>query len=370
MKGFLFGGLTLALAACSSISSMFPPAQSQPPVVESGFSGYVALGDSLTAGAQSAGLTASGQSAAYPVVLSRWAGHPINAPLTNDPGCPPPLGGSLTAASCTRANPGAVVSNFALTSARVADLTSTTSASVGGEAQARLYNLVLGANRTQVEAALAARPKFLSIWIGANDVLDAALFGDPSRSTSPTEFQAAYRRLLTQLQPLGAKTVLITVPDVTAMPALIPGPKLAQSNLKVLTTIFPNLQVDRASCAASENFVSASTLIDAGSNGGVVSCNAPSALTPSEAATIRATVGAYNASIRALAGEFAAKVLDVSTLLPTAADTNVNLDNVIAPFGPDFSLDGAHPSGVGQAKIARTLGAFLNAQFGTAISLP
>lgn len=376
MKRFLLVALTLSLAACNSAAptSSPPPLDTppvtQPPVTDSGFNGYVALGDSLTAGTQSAGLTAFGQAAAYPLVLSRWAGHPIAAPLTNDPGCPPPLGGSLTAASCTRANPGTAVSNLAVPGARVADLSFTTSVTAGGDVQTRLYNLVLGSGRTQVDAALAAKPTFVSVWIGANDVLNAALFGDATLVTAPGEFQSAYRRLLTRLQPLGAKTVLLTVPDVTTSPALIPGPTLAESNLTVLTQIFPNLRVDRASCAGSANAVSVSSLIDAGTSGRAVSCGAPSALTPSEAASIRATVHAYNASIRTLANEFGVRVLDVSALLPTAANTNVDLDNFLAPFGPDFSLDGAHPSAAGQAKIARALGAFFNAQFGTKITLP
>lgn len=37
----------------------------------SGFSGYVALGDSLTAGMQSVGLTAQNQRDSFPLVLSR-----------------------------------------------------------------------------------------------------------------------------------------------------------------------------------------------------------------------------------------------------------------------------------------------------------
>ena len=51
---------------------------------------YVALGNSLTAGLQSGGLTDSLQLRAYPVLIAQQGEVPFNAPLLARPGCPPP----------------------------------------------------------------------------------------------------------------------------------------------------------------------------------------------------------------------------------------------------------------------------------------
>src|SRR5688500_12685011 len=51
---------------------------------------YVSLGNSITAGFQSGGLTDSLQLRAYPVLVARQAEVPFSVPLLAKPGCPPP----------------------------------------------------------------------------------------------------------------------------------------------------------------------------------------------------------------------------------------------------------------------------------------
>ena len=342
-------GLLAVAGACGAPGQQ---ATTSPPAGAS-IGKYVALGDSLTAGFQSGGLTAAGQRAAYPVLLASRAQRPMHAPEGKDPGCPPPMGAASTADSCVRVNPGVETGNFAVPGARVEDLTRRTAANAGGAGP--LYSLILGPSDTQVSGALKARPDFISVWIGANNVLPAALNGNPALATPLNEFRDHYAELLDALAPSGARVLLMTVPDVTAVPALVPAARLAQ------------LGVGDASCAGSANRVSASRVVQAYAAGVKVSCSHPEALTPSEAETVRNTVSAYNAVITQLGAARGMKVFDVGFLVARLDSHDLDPMRFAAPFGADYSQDGVHPSSVAHGKLAAALVAFVNATFGTNI---
>ena len=324
------------------------------PPSPTGFDRYVALGDSLTAGFQSGGLTAQGQRHSFPAVLANLAGIPFGVPETHDPGCPPPYGAGLGLGMCLRLHPFASTDDFGVPGALVADVLHTSRADAPALSEP-LYGLILGPQETQVEAALRLRPRFITLGIGANDVLGPTLRGKPEEATPPTQFEASYAELLDALAPSGANIVLITVPDVTGIPGLIPGPRLAQLGLG-----------DR-SCENSPNRVALSRLRDWQVRK-PVSCGAPYALTPQERAAAQATVNAYNASIRKLGAARGYPVFDADTFLRDEVFP-VYDPKSRAPFGPDFSRDGVHPSDTGYARIARGLAAFLNARYGTKIPL-
>lgn len=342
-KGGLLAVLALVLAACRTL----PPSPT-------GFDHYVALGDSLTAGVQSGGLTARGQQRSFPADLAHLAGIPFGVPETHAPGCPPPYGAGLGLGICVRAHPFVLTENFGVPGAKVADLLHTSQVNADNLMKP-LYGLILGPRETQVEAALRLRPRFVTLGIGANDVLGPTLRGEPGQATPPAQFEASYAKLLTALSPSGANIVLITVPDVTGIPALIPGPRLAQ------------LGLGDGSCEGSPNRVSLNTLRDRRVPK-PVSCSAPFALTPGERAAAQATVNAYNAGIRRLAAERGYAVFDADTFLRNEVFPAYD-PKAKEPFGPDFSLDGEHPSDTGYARIARGLAAFLNARYGTTIPL-
>ncbi len=333
--------LALLLSACRTL----PPSPT-------GFDHYVALGDSLSAGFQSGGLTAGGQRHSFPAVLATLAGIPFGVPETHDPGCPPPYGAGLGLGICLRTHPFRLTESFGVPGALVADLLHTSQ--VNAEDLLKpLYGLILGPRETQVEAALRLRPRFITLWIGANDVLGPTTRGKPEQATPPTEFEASYAELLDALAASGANIILITVPDVTGIPGLIPGARLAQ------------LGLGDGSCAGSPNRVALSTLRN-WRVGKPVSCAVPYALTPQERAAAQATVNAYNASIHKLAAERGYGVFDADTFLRDEIFPAYDPESK-HPFGPDFSLDGVHPSDTGYARIARGLAAFLNARYGTSI---
>ena len=101
------------------------------------FQRYVAFGNSITAGIQSAGLSDSLQQVAYPVLLARAMGTTFNYPKLNNPGCPPPitviftfpptrLGGATDAACAFRSSPNPpFLNNVAFPGADVLELLNT-----------------------------------------------------------------------------------------------------------------------------------------------------------------------------------------------------------------------------------------------------
>src|SRR5439155_13102944 len=95
----LAAGISVALAAAACHEDdLFSPAV---PQYTGGamFQRYVSMGNSITAGVQSAGINASTQRQSYAVlVASAMGGHPFYWPSLNPPGCPPPLTVLLTQA--------------------------------------------------------------------------------------------------------------------------------------------------------------------------------------------------------------------------------------------------------------------------------
>jgi hypothetical protein len=195
---------------------------------------YVAMGNSITAGFQSAGLNDSLQSRAYPVLLAQRAGATFNAPLIARPGCPRPFLAPLgttgrlgTADSCVRlANP-RIVNNVAVPGARVRDLYQFPSGQL-----ASLNTLLMGP-RTQVRAMIEARPTFVSLWVGNNDALEASVSGvlgprTPGADSTLTRlsvFQQQLNIVVDSIRFANPEGVMLVgvVNAVVAAPILQPG---------------------------------------------------------------------------------------------------------------------------------------------------
>lgn len=202
------------------------------------FQRYVALGNSITAGFQSAGINDSTQLQAYPVLLAGRAGAYFNAPLLNKPGCPPPfvaplgqggrLGGGSASTCALRSAPGRFgpVQNLAVPGATIGSGTS------NAFAPNALTTFILG-GRTQAEAMIAAEPTLVTVWLGNNDVLGvvtgrgAALPGDTTALTPVADFQAQLNALVGAIGQTPAAqndaVVLIGVVDVNVVPLIQPG---------------------------------------------------------------------------------------------------------------------------------------------------
>src|SRR2546426_3935771 len=92
----LAAGLVLAAVGCNN-EDLFTPAI---PQYAGGamFQRYVAMGNSITAGVQSAGINDSTQKQSYAAVMAAAMGSPFYYPSLNAPGCPPPLTNIFTGA--------------------------------------------------------------------------------------------------------------------------------------------------------------------------------------------------------------------------------------------------------------------------------
>ena len=330
------------------------------------FTDYVAMGDSITAGMQSAGLSAGSQDAAFPVLLGERAGLKVTMPEVADPGCPAPMRSSsdpvdpanMNSLSCTRIHPEVQSPVVAVPGARVADVyTATDSRALHPDPllySSRLYRLVLGPGRTQLQAALARRPKFITLWVGANDVLLPTLRGHPEQATPPGVFRANYAHLLDALRPSGAHVVVLTVPDVTRVPALVPVGLLQLTRM-----------VD-SSCQHKQGYFGTLSLMVA-TRKTPLNCSSGSFVTLTKFGQARSTVEQYNEIIAQLAAERGMAVYDVNPLLDVLPG-RPPIPTPNSPFGSSFSLDGVHPSSSTHRLLAQRLAEFINAQYGTALN--
>jgi lysophospholipase L1-like esterase len=318
------------------------------------FARYVALGDSLTAGYRSGGLFAAGQQAAYPLLIARWAGHPIAAPLVAGAGCPPPIG-ATGVKDCHRLDPTARVSDFAVPGAAVGSLYQSSVETVPADRRA-LYHLILR-GRTQVQAAIRRNPTLITLWIGANNILEAAFQAKLRLATSVQNFYNEYQELLNLLVgQTQAQIVLFTIPEVTAVPGLIPGNDLFWIGIGGLD------------CLDNPHRISIVTAFGKGAPR-PVDCNASYALTRRLTSQIDQRVRAYNRIIEQLAPLYGALVFHVGALLPELQGGFYPFSGR-APFGPGFSRDGIHPSALGQYLLARRLAHFLSKHLGQHFKIP
>lgn len=199
------------------------------------FARYVSMGNSITAGFQSAGINDSTQLRAYPVLLAQQANAAFNVPLLNKPGCPPPFlaplgaGGSLggpTAPSCSlRTSPiASVVQNVAVPGAAIGDALTVTRSNDPTGTFNRLQFFFLG-GQSMLEATQRAEPTLVSLWLGNNDILGAVLSGSTAALTTEAAFNAALDQIVAGLKaiPTLQDVVVIGVVNSNVVPLVQPG---------------------------------------------------------------------------------------------------------------------------------------------------
>lgn len=377
------------------------------------FDRYVALGNSITAGFQSGGIHVEMQEEAYPVLLAEKAGASFGVPGLALPGCPPPFVGPLTTERTSTEACGLrlfdapdVVQNLAVPGATIADA----SDPIG---TGTTLNTLITGGRSQIQAMIDADPSLVSVWLGNNDALGAALSGDTTALTPLEDFQSEYDEVVAAIQATEAEdVVLIGVADpLLVAPALQPGAyfwAIAQNPPSGL----PPLDVDdncapftpegdpNPSASHLVSFVAVAEQIAAGADTIVVDCaaTAPGLLNGDEQIRVVTQVAAFNVYIQQQASDNDWIYVDPTTslIVPALADPNkvrkcqlletaddpasfqdavmnscpVDLDPDTEEtfFGSYFSFDGVHPSAEAHAVIADTLAARFNQVHG--LSLP
>lgn len=412
LRTILALGLVGLTAGCFSNEKLNSPSA---PTGGTLFSRVVFMGNSITAGFQSAGINDSTQRQSYAFLVAQAAGAPYYYASLMGRGCPAPFDVNTTQhrvgnggpADCDLRSPAPLpwLSNVAVPGARAVETFDNFATPVS--ASNALTTFILG-GRTQAQAMRAANPTLVSVWIGANDVLasltSGANPGTPLAVTPTSVFDAQYDSLATQLDSTGAKVVLIGVPDVTNIPyASFGATYWCLKNAPACGPAFgasspfpPTFAVD-ISCAPS-----AAVPIEAGDSilvpwtvgvpligaaalgaSDTLDCSVDTkVVTPSEFANLRAAVAAFNAKISATATAHGWAYFDPNPTLaalkadPTKVAPFPSLPGTTGNPGPNvlfgsmFTLDGVHPSAAAHKIIADSLLSTINANFGTSVPLP
>ncbi len=190
---------------------------------------YVSMGNSITAGMQSAGISDSTQKQAYPVLLARMANVPFTYPSLGV-GCPAPfnvpLGPTRTAnppGGCAfRAAFRGLVNNVAVPGEYVGDITNPLSPGA-----ANALSTFINGGLTEAQAMAAQHPTFVSFAAPNNDILNAVNLGDTTAAvlTPLATYTASLNAAVTAIKAAGVQgAVLIGVIDVPQVaPIVQPG---------------------------------------------------------------------------------------------------------------------------------------------------
>ncbi|MDB4948845.1 MAG: hypothetical protein JWM27_1494 [Gemmatimonadetes bacterium] len=287
------------------------------------FTRYVSLGNSITSGYQASGISGATQAQAYPVLLAQAANAPFTYPVLAGRGCAPPLAGpflytaarlgttgvadpTATAATCdlrSSAFP-RFVQNLAVPGAKIDD--ALTNFAIGTSANA-LTTFFLG-GRSQVQAMVALQPSLVSVFLGNNDALGAAVAGDTAQLTSLPAFQQRVDSLVAALKTVpagqGGNDHDVVLIGIAPFPAIVqPG-----AYAFVSRDAAGNLggKAVSADCApgtpGGSNLVSLAIL---GSALPAISCadNAPYVLNATERTTFFSRIDAYNAALSKAASD-------------------------------------------------------------------
>lgn len=350
---------------------------------------YVAVGDSLTAGVVSGSLVQTHQANSYPALIARQAGiSDFQQPLVAEPGLPPELAltvllpapvigpKSASPGAPTNSGLGRSYNNLAVPGATSVDCLSR--ATDGGG----VHDLVLRGRGTQVQQAVALRPTFVTLWIGANDVLGAVLRGravDGVTLTPAATFRQAYQQIVDALRAAGAPIVAANVADVTAIPfattvpAVVVNPANRQPvlvNGQPVPLLGPTGPLPPGSLVtlAATPLIAQGIGIPSSLGGRGTALPDEVILDPAEVATIRDRVTTNNRAIGEISQAAGIPVLDVNALQAEIATTGRIVGGIplTSAFltGGVFSYDGVHPTDLGYALIANEFIRLINEQGG------
>ena len=402
------------IAGCSSMLDNETIGSRSAPAGGAMFTSYVALGTSIGAGIQSGGINDSTQKEAYTYLLATSMGLTPGVdwfyPSLTNPGCPSPYTNILTstrlsALPCAYRAPGSIapfVNNTSVPSIRLAQLETITRLDFGATDTLGLAQFIVG-SMNPIDMAERAHPTFITLEIGANDVLGAATRGTDLLLTRLDSFQVQFTRLADRIDATGAHVAVSNIPNVTRIPHFSMGAIYyclknggCPAPLPPATVPFslPTFTVD-ASCAPVSPAVGTTTLVPFSTLGrilGALTAGAPASLncgtgaatatgstaaqlpiiSAAELSVIATRVADLNTFIAAQATQRGWALVDFDAALgaQAAAGNIPGFPNLATPstlMGPVFSQDGIHPNAAGHVIIANAFKAAINAKFGTSL---
>jgi len=414
----------LSIGACKSKIEPNPPQRG-----DADFSTYVAIGNSLTSGFADGTLYRSGQQNSYPSMLaeqfalvgggafkqpllpgeSGWpvipaAGYTVKRVMGYSTDCAgvtslsPVLYSGLvdTAGSSQNISSQGPFNNTGVPGIRCIDYTLTGYGMFNPYA-ARFYSAP--ATQKPIDVALQIVPTFFTMWIGSNDVLGYATGGGVGAvggvaigDISPVSaFKASYDVCAKALSDIGAKGVLINIPDVTSIPyfTTVPSKGLVltrQGQVDSLNFAYAPLNIKFN--LGANYFIMA----DSSKPGGLrqmtdqdyiclsipqnsLKCGGMGSITPipdqyvldaTEVASVKTATDAFNQIIAEAANTYGFGLMDANAYLRTL-QTGVTWNGVTYTptfvTGGAFSLDGVHLTPRGYALVANQIIKVINQQY-------
>ena len=369
----------------------------------SAFQRYVSIGTSISMGVQSTGVYYAGQINSWPSLVADAAFADFDNPLIEAPGCSPPLiaplqffrrldASSAAGAPTTPCAPN--LESVTLPENNVAIDGATTYQALNvapADAPRAVYARVLPAGETQVSAMAGQDPTFVSVELGANEVLRAAVGGVllPAGYNTTTGaigevagfpgvqgtfvpfdvWAPVYDEVIDAVVETGARAVLVTVPQVASIVSLRRGSEL-WADRAALQARGVVLNADCGPGGAGENnliFVPTKILNAIGaaaatSSPQFVSCadvpmSGDAVLSVAEAAALTAIIGQMNDHIAELAEANGFALFEGNDVLGFMVENRpafsaARLVSCSFPFGQFISLDGVHPNTEGHRLIA------------------
>ena len=307
---------------------------------------YVGLGDSIGEGVQSADASYRTQPYSFLHILAVLMGAPLPLPFieTN-------LFGQVGSTSGrSRVDPGVEGLNLAVSGADTSDLLiARADAATPADINSELDLVLFPRQASQIEIVEQLRPQYVACWIGNNDALGAVTAFDQldgvSGLTPLPEFEANFSEIAARLDAAGSKVVFGTIPNVTRIAYLVDRNDLIRLTGQdygladgVYTTIVAVLAVQLgaldSSALTQPNFT----------------------LDQSEIANINQRISEFNDVIRTTAAQHGMAVADIGAVFEALAANPLVLGGVPLTtrfLGGLFSLDGVHPSNVGQLLVAK-----------------
>ena len=252
----------------------------------------------------------------------------------------------------------------------------------------------LGANNTELNAAVSLRPTLATVWLGANDLLQYSFSGGKfvGGNNSAAQSQADMTRIITALQKTGTHVIVANLPNILIAPqfmSVATPPSAAACQVQTfLVCVLTELGLPQAEAAAitaqiatQYNLAPKGYLTESGAflavteflKGQPVNLDAAGAgsglgayyLTPAFAARVQSLNTALNTGIDNAAAATHVPLVDVTTIFNGIASGNpanpyfAQAASIspgkccTAAFGGGiFSFDGLHPSNTGYALIA------------------
>jgi hypothetical protein len=321
---------------------------------------FLGLGDSIGEGVQSADASYLTQPFSYLHILSLLMGVPLPMPFIESG-----LFGTVGSVNGrSRISPEALALNLAVSGADSGDLLfARADALTTAEIDSELDLVLFPRRASQIEIAETLRPELVACWIGSNDALAAVTDYDQldgfSQLTPLPVFEAHFTEIAARLAAAGGKVVFGTVPNVTRIGYVVSRQDLVRltgrdhglpegSYTTIVTTLAIKLGLLSPTVLADPNFV----------------------LDPSEVTNINARIAEFNDVIRTTASTHGMGVAEIGAAFEHWASNPPVLFGVPLEsrfLGGLFSLDGAHPSNMGQLIVAMLFVDAFNQHYGLTI---